>query len=284
MLKIKQYFLIIAGCLVFSAGVVWFADAAGLVTGGFSGIAIIVNRISGLPLFVTNLVLNIPLFVISARWRGVKFVARSFFAMMLSSFFMFVFDRIKPPFNLGGDLFLTAVLSGASMGVGLGLVMSTFTTTGGTDMLASVIKHRASHISVPVIMLVTDAIIIVSGAFIFGLGKSVYGIISLIICSKLLDLFLSGLNFSKAVFIISENQKKISDRISSEAGRGSTLIFAEGMYTGKRRNMLFAVVSAKEAVKIKEIVKSVDEKAFMFVCSVSEVIGEGFSSINKQEF
>ena len=285
MLKLKQYFLIVLGCLIFSAGVVWFADASGLVTGGFSGLAIIINRITdGVPLFVTNFILNIPLFLLSAYQRGFKFVARSFFAMVISSFFMFVFANIKNPIYIGDDLFITSVLSGASMGVGLGLVMSTFTTSGGTDMLASVIKSKFPHVSIPFIMLIIDVAIILCGVIIFGLKKSVYGIISLIICSKLVDMFLSGFNFSKAVFVISKNQNKISRYVSENMKRGNTLIHATGMYTGNRRDILFIVVSSKEVVKIKKIVKSFDKNAFMFVCSAAEVIGEGFSPIEKDFF
>lgn len=285
MLKIKKYVFIIIGCLVFSVGVVWFADESGLVTGGFSGIAIIVNRVfGGVPLFLTNLVLNIPLFLLSAYQRGVKFVARSFFAMAVSSLFMFIFAEIKNPFNIGDDLFLASALSGAAMGVGLGIVMSTFTTSGGTDMLASVIKYRFPHVSIHIIMLILDVLIIFCGVFIFGFKKSVYGIISLIICSKLIDLFLGGFNFLKAVFVISEKRSEISKQVSKNMGRGNTLIHATGMYTGNRRDILFIVVSSKEVVKIKEIVKKFDENAFMFVCSAAEVIGEGFSPIDKDTF
>lgn len=284
MQKLKQYFLIICGCLIFSAGVVWFADDAGLVTGGFSGIAIIINRILNVPLFLSNLVLNIPLFIISGIQRGFKFVSRSFFAMAVSSVFMFAFEKFLPPFNIGDDLFISCVLAGASMGVGLGLVMSTLTTTGGTDMLASIIKHKIPHLSVPAIMLVVDGIIIFCSLFVFGLEKSVYGIISLVVCSKLLDLFMSGFGFSKAIFIISKSQKEIAHRISVEAGRGSTLIYATGMYTGNRRDILLVASSSKETAKIKSIVKSADKNAFMLVCSAAEIIGEGFLPIDKEEF
>lgn len=254
-------------------------DAAGMVTGGFSGIAIIIkawtkNLIEGgIPLWVTNCVLNLPLFVIAWKVRGFSFIKRA----ILGEISLSVWLAIQPVWNLAGnDLLLSALYGGVIQGVGIGLVFLGGGTTGGTDMMAAIIQKFLKHYSIAQIMQVIDAMVVLVGMYVFGVHKALYAIIAVYLVTKVSDGLIEGLKFSKAAYIITGKPKEISDMIINDLDRGVTGINARGMYSGQDKLMLFCVVNKKEIIMLKEKVDKIDPDAFVIVTDAREVHGEGF--------
>ena len=274
-----DYLMIIVGTGLMSLAINSVFDAAGMVTGGFSGIAIIIkawtkNLIEGgIPLWVTNCVLNLPLFVIAWKVRGFSFIKRA----ILGEISLSVWLAIQPVWNLAGnDLLLSALYGGVIQGVGIGLVFLGGGTTGGTDMMAAIIQKFLKHYSIAQIMQVIDAMVVLVGMYVFGVHKALYAIIAVYLVTKVSDGLIEGLKFSKAAYIITGKPKEISDMIINDLDRGVTGINARGMYSGQDKLMLFCVVNKKEIIMLKEKVDEIDPDAFVIVTDAREVHGEGF--------
>ena len=274
-----DYLMIIVGTGLMSLAINSVFDAAGMVTGGFSGIAIIIkawtkNLIEGgIPLWVTNCVLNLPLFVIAWKVRGFSFIKRA----ILGEISLSVWLAIQPVWNLAGnDLLLSALYGGVIQGVGIGLVFLGGGTTGGTDMMAAIIQKFLKHYSIAQIMQVIDAMVVLVGMYVFGVHKALYAIIAVYLVTKVSDGLIEGLKFSKAAYIITGKPKEISDMIINDLDRGVTGINARGMYSGQDKLMIICVVNKKEIIMLKEKVDKIDPDAFVIVTDAREVHGEGF--------
>ena len=181
------------------------------------------------------------------------------------------------PFEkIGNDLLITAVFGGVILGIGVGLVLKSSATTGGSDMLASIIKFKHPKFPIPKLMLVIDGFIILMGFFIFGAQNAMYAIISVVITSRTISTVLEGGHQAKAAFIMSNENLAISQAIMEKIPRGSTGLKARGMYSKEDKEMLFTVVSQKEISKLREIIYEIDPNAFVTIADVREVLGEGF--------
>lgn len=254
-------------------------DPASLITGGFSGIAIIVKSLTandlrgGVPLWLTNLLLNIPLFTAAVKIKGWRYMAKTLFATVWLS----VALLYTPDLNLmPDDIFLASVFGGVISGAGIGLVLLANATTGGTDTMAAIIQHYMRHYSIARIMQMLDGMIVLAGAWVFGLNRALYAMISIFLVAKVSDGILEGLKYSKLAFIISDKYEEIAKYILEELNRGVTGLDGVGMYSGNQKRMLVCVVSKKEIVALKDIVRRIDAGAFMTVSDAREVFGEGF--------
>lgn len=278
---IIDYIRIIVGVTMMAVAVTVFFQPAGIVTGGASGLSIIiatyVERIFSirLPLSVLNAVFNIPLLITGYIFLGRNFIWRTIFATLYFSVAL-AFTTFIPDFN--GDFVIISVFGGVLMGTGIGLALSSYCTTGGSDLLAAIIHKLNKTIPVAYAMFVIDAAIISLGFLVFGMERGLYAIISVFISSKVIDAILEGLNFSKGAFIISDYANEISEEIMMALNRGVTGLKGRGMYTKKDTNVLLCVVSKKEIVLLKSIVKSRDPDAFLIITDVRETLGEGFAT------
>lgn len=274
-----DYLLIFVGTALMSIALNSAFDMNGLVDGGFSGIAIIVKSLTeswfgvGIPLWLTNIVLNIPMFFLGIKIKGIRFLAKTIWGTFSLSFWLYampIFPIVK------GDLFLAVIFGGVLQGVGIGLVFLGKGTTGGTDMVAVLIQHYVKHMSVARIMQLVDALIVAAGAFVFGPKNALYAIVAIYIVAKVTDGLLEGMNYAKAVYVISDHADELSKELMSELDRGATGIPVKGMYKGKNRMMLFCIIGKKQIVRLKEIVVKIDPGAFLIVMDAREVLGEGF--------
>lgn len=268
-----DYLLIILGSFVIGFAVKNMYDPVSLVTGGVSGIAIIFKQVLDIPLWVTNTVLNIPLFLAAVKIKGWNFIKRTLVATAALSVSLYVLPEMA---FLTEDVFLASLFGGLITGVGTGLVFICHATTGGTDMLAALIQRKMKHYSIAQIMQVLDGLVVLAGASVFGIQYALYALIAIFAVAKISDNMIEGLKFSKQAFIISEKSQEIAECIMKEMERGVTALDAVGMYSGLGRQMLFCVVSKKEIVRLKEIVEEHDSGAFVIVNDVREVVGEGF--------
>ena len=274
-----DYLYIIVGTTLLAISINMFFDPLGLVTGGVTGLAIIIKAFTvdlvdgGFPIYITNLIINIPLFVVAIMIKGKNFGARSLFSTFYLSFALLYTSGLEP---LTQDLLLGSIFGGVIAGVGLGLVFSAFATTGGTDLLASLVQHFLKHHSVARIMFIADGVIIFIGLTTFGVEKAMYAIIAIYISVQVIDAILEGIHFSKVAFIISERNNLIAPQVMENLNRGVTGLQGQGKFTNVSKEVLLCVVSKREIVKLKEIVRDIDLNAFVIVADVREVVGEGF--------
>lgn len=276
---LRKYLIITVGAILMGLSNNLIFEPMELVTGGVSGLAIVVKSwtsnfiAGGIPVWLFTVMCNIPLFLISAKVKGVKFL----FSALYGTVAYILSMMLLPMVDLGlNDYLLASILGGALGGIGIGLVFSAQASTGGTDLLAYIIQSGNKHMSIPVLMTVVDGIIIVIGAIEFGLGHALYAIISVFVVAKVSDGILEGLKFAKMAYIISDAYGEIADSILHQMDRGVTGVSATGMFSNKDKKMLFCVVSKKEIVKIVEIAQRIDPKSFVIVSDVREVMGEGF--------
>lgn len=273
-----EYLLIIIGTGLMATAITSCFDAAGMVTGGFSGIAIIVKAGTkvlygnGVPLWVTNLVLNVPVFILAAKIKGFSFVKKA----LMGDISLTVWLAVLPAWKLSEDIFLAALYGGILQGVGIGLVFLGGGTTGGTDLLAAIIQKYMKHYSIAQVMQFVDGAVVVAGMYVFGVERALYAIIAVYLVTKVSDGIIAGLKFSKAVYIITDKPDEVSRMVMEDIDRGITGIRAKGMYSGNDKLMLFCVVGKKELVHLKEMIDEIDPKAFVIVGDAREVHGEGF--------
>lgn len=284
---IKDYLTIIVGTTILAISLNLFFDRMHMVTGGVTGIAIIIKDLTatatseGIPLSVTNLVINIPLFLVALAVKGRSFGMKTLFSTFYLSIALW-YTKFLPhlPPEITSNLLLGSIYGAILGGVGLGLVFMAFATTGGTDLAATIIQHKFRHYTIAQLMFVLDALIIVGGFFSFGIEKAMYAVISVYIMAKIIDNILEGVHFSKAAFIISDHNQQIADQLLVQLDRGVTGLEGKGMFTNTEKQVLFCCVSKKQIVQLKQIVSSIDEKAFVIVADVREVLGEGFKEYN----
>ncbi len=274
-----DYVFIIVGTGLLAMSIQCFYDPMNLVTGGFSGLAIIIKAWTagivegGIPLWLTNILLNAPVFIIALKVKGKTFVFRTFVGTMLLSAWLYIIPVIDMSQS---DYVISAVFGGCLGGAGIGLVLLAKATTGGTDMVATLIQHYYKHYSVVEIMQVLDGLIVLIGLYVFGLHAGLYAMVAIFITTKVSDSMMEGFKFSKAAFIITDRYEEVARRILTDLDRGVTGLYAKGMYSNEDKCMLYCVVSQKEIVGVKEIVRDVDPNAFVIVSDAREVLGEGF--------
>lgn len=283
---IRNYIFIILGTGLLALAIQCMFDQVGLVTGGFTGLAIIVKDMTkkimpgGVPLWLTNILLNIPVFLVALKVKGKAFIFRTAIGTFLLSAWLYVI----PVIDLSqGDYFLSAVFGGALAGLGIGLILLSKSTTGGTDMVATIIQHYIKHYSIVQILQILDGMIVLIGLYVFGIYAGLYSMIAIIVSTKVSDMVMEGFKFSKAAFIITDKHDIIAKRILEDLDRGVTGLYAKGMYSGNDKCMLYCVVSQKEIVSVKELVAEVDPNAFVIVSDAREVFGEGFLEYSVDE-
>ena len=249
--------------------------------GGITGLAQAINvLLPVLPVGILTILLNIPLFLAGWRFIGFHLLSSSLFAMAVSSLAM---DGIAlfytfPPM----DSMLAAVCGGAMMGTGLGIVFSQGATTGGTDIVARLLKLKFPWLPMGKLILIPDGVVLALTAIAFQrLETALYGAVALYVSSKVMDTVLYGLNASKVAYIISNHWQKISDAILAY-DRGVTILNATGAYSGSEKHVLMVAFRQREIVEIKEIVHEADPAAFLIVCDAHDVLGEGFGEYQKE--
>lgn len=280
--RLRDAVFIILGTTLLALATGLFYSPNHLVVGGFSGIGIVLETVTasrfgrGIPVSLTNLVLNIPLLIIANRYMGKKFILKTAFATVFYSVVMYVCDYLP---HYEGDMILVCIYGGIIQGAGMGFVLLGKGSTGGVDLLSSIIHKFISYISISKLILIFDTAIILAGVFVFGMDKAMYGIISIFIGTKCISAILEGMSFSKAALIISPKSDEIAREIMSKVNRGVTALNGKGMYTGHDTDVLLCVFAQKEIMLVKDIVSEIDKNAFVLVTDVKEVLGNGFTEL-----
>ncbi len=272
--KSKKYFTILLGTFIIAMSLDLFLVPADIAPGGLSGVSIILHHLTNIPVGVSILVLNIPIFLWGLRNFNLSFMLSSLLGMFALSAFTDAFAFLKP---VTSDILLSAIYGGALMGLGLGLVFQAGSTTGGTDIAAQILKKHFPSISVGRFVLIIDAFIVVLAGLVFGRWEVIlYSAAALYICTYIIDLLVEGIDFAKVAYIISDTPEKISAQISETLERGTTALHASSHYSGANKTVLMCVVKKYEITKLKKIIKLVDKNAFVILSDTREVLGNGF--------
>lgn len=272
---IRNYLGITLGAVLTAIALNMFLIPNKVAAGGVSGFATVLHYLLGLPVGMTMLALNIPLFLLSVKILGAKFGANTLFGAAVLSLAIDLSAPYTPVITT--DLFLSSLYGGVLAGVGMGLVFRFKGTTAGTDLLAAII-NKLFKVSVGQALLSVDFFVIAFAGLAFASAElSLYALISLFVTSQIIDLIQEGPSTSKAFFIVSGEPDAVARKIMEEMDRGVTFLQGRGGYTGESRDVLFCVVTTSEVTRLKDIVNSIDGKAFVIVADVHDVLGEGFT-------
>ena len=269
---LKNLFFIAVGTFIFSFGLNYFTIANHLSEGGVTGIALLLKYIFDWSPSIVILVLNIPLFIFGLIKLGRNSMAYTIIGTLFVSLFLWLTEGFKLPLD---DLLLASLFAGLFVGLGLGITFRFGGTTGGSDIIARLF-YKYYGISMGKTMLVIDALVISASALYIGIEKAMYTLVAVYVGAKVIDFVQEGSYAAKAATIISNNAPEIALKIMSEMERGATLLKGRGGYTGSEKEVLYCVINRGEISRLKKIVHSVDNRAFIVLNDVHEVLGEGF--------
>jgi uncharacterized membrane-anchored protein YitT (DUF2179 family) len=275
---IKSHIIITFGLFLTALGWTAFLLPAQIAGGGISGVGALIYYATGFPIGVSYLIFNAFLILISIKVLGIRFGIQTIYGVVVLSVFLSVLQPlITAP--IVQDAFLASVIGGILSGAGVGIVFTQGSSTGGTDIIALMVnKYR--NISLGRLILFMDLIIISSSYILFhSLEKVVYGYVVMAVTSYSIDLIFEGSKQSYQVFVFTWKHEEIALRISSEVGRGITLLEGQGWYTKEKIKVLLILMRKDETSQVLRIIKEVDPKAFISVGNVMGVYGEGFERI-----
>ena len=280
---LKSYAVITLGSLIYALAYNIFFAPNQVAMGGLTGLGQVLNAvIPVLPVGGTVFAMNVPLFFLGWKYIGGHLLVSSLYAMTFSSFAIDVLDMIYrfPP----TDTMLAAIFGGALLGLGIGLVFAKGATTGGTDLIARLLKLKFAWLPMGTLVLFPDFAVIVLAAIAFGRVESaLYGVVALFVTTKVMDLVLYGLDSSKVAYIISDAYREIADAITHDMERGLTLLHGEGGWSGAEKKILLVAFKQKQIVALKQTVKAIDPAAFLIVCDAHEVLGDGFREYKQDD-
>ena len=264
----------ILGSLIMAFATAQFLLPNHLSTGGFSGIGTIVYYLWNIPVGTTNFVINIPLLILAYLKIGKYFILKAIGGTISLSLFLNILETLP---SLTEDRLLACIYGGILMGFGTALIFKANASTGGTDLITTLLKKFNVQIRTSNIVIIFDTIIVLLSVLFFRtIEVGLYSAIAIYIMGKMIDISFEGINFSKMIIIISDKYDQISDSINKVLARGTTGLYGKGMYTNKERTILLCVVNRNEVSKIRKIVDEVDKNAFIVISNAREVFGKGF--------
>lgn len=279
--RVMDYARITIASLLYAVAVSLFLDPNALAPGGVTGIAIILNRITGLETGTLVLFINIPIIAVGTWKFGLRFILSTMYCTVLTSGLI---NLIAPFGAATADPFLAAVAGGALMAVGIGLVFKAGATTGGTDIIIKLLRLKFPYLKTGVLFLITDALIVTASAFVFkNVDVALYAGLVVFINSVLLDVVLYGRDGAKLIFIISDRHEAITKRLLEDLDIGVTYISGSGAYSGKEKKVIMCVMKKQISPRAEIIVREEDPRAFMIVTSATEIFGEGYKSIYSEK-
>lgn len=303
----RDMILIIIGCSMVAAGFVFFINPYNIVPGGVYGAGIVLHNIfPSVQVGTFGYMMDIPLLITAIIIFGKQFGGRTLFAAFITPGLMNLISALAYPtkealhaldpaqlmggaIDLSDHLMLTCILGGTILGAGLGLVVRSNATTGGTDIVAMIL-NKYLHVPFSRGVLMADSCVVLGGLLVIGFGigiddgeaggwlLSLYSLICIFVSSRVIDYAIDGASYDKLLFIISNENDKLRDFIIHDLERGATFLKASGMYTKEDKEMIFLVVSRREVALVQRKVKSIDPKAFLVVTDAYDTYGEGFKA------
>ena len=278
---LRDVSLLLIGSLIYGIGIYMFVVPANIAPGGASGIALMVNFVTGLPVGTLTLVLNVPLLILAWFYLSKKFAVSTAITTAVCSF---VLDFVVPLFIpvYAGDRLLCSLYGGVLVGAGMALIFIAGSTTGGTDILGYILQKKRPHMSIGRALMIVDGIILAASIFVFGnIEAALFGLISLYVQTKVIDAIIYGGEVGSMATIVTSNPDGITEKVISELDRTATLLPAKGAYSRKDTNVLLCTVRKSQFSRLKKIVYDADPNAFVMVTDTSEVFGLGFKDFTE---
>jgi uncharacterized membrane-anchored protein YitT (DUF2179 family) len=278
--KVRSWCLLVVGTALYAFGLQYFIIPNLLMEGGVTGVAILLNYAFHLPVYLTSLLINLPLFLLGWRQLGKDAMIYTFVGTLLLSLFLWIAETLVKngwltPFTTEKDFILVVLYAGVTLGTGLGLVFRAGGTTGGVDIVARIV-YRLRGWSMGQIILTLDVLILGISLLIIPKEKVLYTLVSVFIATKIIDFIQEGAYAAKAFTIMCHTPDKLAQDIARELERGATLMPARGGYSGDHVTVVYCVVSRFEIHKLKSLVRLHDPRAFIVISDVHDVLGEGF--------
>lgn len=288
---VRQWLYVVVGAALLAAAFVLFITPYRIVPGGVYGMGVVLNYLfPAIPVGTYGLSMDIPLLIIAFRIFGARFGTKTIVAAILTPLFMnglTWFAGTDPvtmfsgKIDLSNDILLSCIFGGTLMGLGIGLILKTHATSGGTDIVAMIVS-KYLHMPISRAVLYVDSLVVLFGLIVLGDWKlPLYSLVTIFVSSRVIDYIVDGGSGDKLLFILSGKHDQIRDYILDGLDRGGTYIKASGMYTGADKEMIFVVVSRREVSLMRDRIREVDPDAFMIVVDAHETLGEGFKTFEK---
>ena len=280
---VRDYAWIALGSVLYSLSFDWFYVPNQIGFGGLTALGMILNHLSpAIPIGTVVLVLNVPIFILGWKFLGGHTLVSSLFAMAATSVLVDLISAVYtfPPM----DPMLAAIFGGVSLGLSLGIIFSKGATTGGTDLIARLLKLPFAWLPMGKLLLVVDLSMLLAVSVAFrSMESAMYGIIALYISTMVMDMVLYGLDQSKVAYIVTSNPRPLAAEIDKQLDRGTTFLHGEGSFTGQDRLVLMCAFKQRQIVPLKALVHEMDPEAFIIVCNAHEVLGQGFRRYQKND-
>lgn len=267
------------GAFIFSIAINTFSIPNNLGEGGVTGIGLMVYYLTSLPVSITTLILNGIILIIGYRFLDRSTMRLTIFSMVMTSIFL----QLTYGWSYEMDLIILAPLcSGALVGASVGIIMQAGGSTAGTDIIA-LIMNKYLGWSTSIALVILDIIIVTPSIFIIGLENVLLTIVHLYVQTKVLNFILEGFNPKKSVFIVSDKHEEIAKEIEHIIGRGMTMFYAQGYYRKDNKKVIMVVINRQQLMPLNKLITHIDDKAFVVISEVQNVVGEGFSYIVSDE-
>ncbi len=268
------------GCVLYALSLRFFLRPNGIVAGGLTGLATLINLIDErIPMGMITIALNVPIFLLGLKYTGWKFILRCLLTVAVLGGVTDLFSLFVP--QLTTDPLLASLYGGILQGIGVGLFIRCEFSSGGTELLGRVVSKWVKVVNIPVCVGIFDAMIVAAGAFKQGPENILYALIVVFVCTKVSEVVLMGLEKSKLCIIITNKGGEIAQALIERSPRGITMLDGEGMYSHQERNVLLTCVKNRQLTQLRQIVREVDEAAFVIINDSVEVRGKGFTALDK---
>ena len=277
------YVWITLASVIYAIGFNWCYEPNQIGFGGITGVAQIINAVlPWAPIGTVVILLNAPLFLLGWRLLGGHLLLSSLYAMFISSL---AIDLLHMVYTFQPmDPVLATIYGGVLMGGSLGIVFLQGATTGGTDLIARLLKLKLAWLPMGKLLMVIDLAVILAVAAAFGnMYSALYGVVALYLSSKVMDMVLYGLDTAKVAYIISQDPQTIAYRLTRELDRGVTILQGRGAWSGQDKEVLMCAFKQRQIVAMKRMVKEIDPDAFLIVCDAHDVMGEGFRQYQQND-
>lgn len=278
--KLKEHLIINIGLLLVALSIYYIAVPQGLVTGGVSGLAIVIHSAApGLTVGTLMIIMNLCLFIIGFIFIGFNFGAKTIYSSFALSGLVWLLEKLNPISGpLTNDVLMELIVASLLSSVGLAMAFSQNASTGGTDIIAKIL-NKYFDIDLGKAVLSADFIIVLSSVFVFGIKMGMYGILGVILSGLLIDYVLQIFHNNKEIVIISNETDPIKDFIVTVLERGATIYAAKGAFTNNEKEVIRTIVNRKEYIKLKRYIQTLDKDAFITVNNVNVTYGEGFINL-----
>lgn len=274
----KRYFFMVVGCICYGLALDLFLVPANIIAGGVTGAAMLINiMFGGFGVGVISVALNIPILLLGVRTQGIPFILRCFLTNAFLGVMIDLFAVLPP---ITQDPLLCAIYGGIAQGVAIGLFCRYSVSSGGTELLARVLLPRFPGLSLALLLAVLDGIIVLAGSLLLKNPENVLrALIVIYLSTKVSDLIITGLDYAKMVYIITEKPDEIADMLLKNSPRGVTNISGVGMFSRSRKDVLMTVIKRQQLIQLRLIVQQADPNAFIIVSETTEVLGNGWKNL-----